>query len=267
MRRSSALVVSAAGGDCSALENLEQRAFDLVGHEVSEIARRLYEPWVESGGRVLWWDDPAWPVRLRDLEASAPLMLWVRGDLPDEESVAIVGSRRCTDYGRSVTAELARIAVDRGYAVVSGGATGIDVAAHSAALSAGGRSVVFLAGGAGTVYPSGHQQLFANAATTGAVIWEFPPPVPLRKPSFLVRNRLIAASAATTVVVEAAVRSGSLNTARTAADLGRLTLAVPGPVTSSCSTGTNQAIADGWASIILGADDFAAMIGTAPMPV
>jgi DNA processing protein len=194
-------------------------------------------------------------------------MLWVRGTLPvrPEDMVAVVGSRASTEYGRQVAGDLAAKAAELGKVVVSGGAAGIDAAAHAGALQARGSTLVVAAGGAGRVYPQGHRTLFERAAGTGAVVWEFPRSVSLTKRGFLVRNRLIAALAGTTVVVEAAERSGALNTGRTAADLGRLVLAVPGPVHSLVSGGCHRAIADGWAAILLGAADLRDLVE--PVPV
>jgi DNA processing protein len=159
---------------------------------------------------------------------------------------------------------LAEAAVAAGAVVISGGATGIDAAAHRATLKAGGRTIVYLAGGAGRIYPPENSDLLRSAMACGAVVWEFPESAPLRKASFLVRNRMIAATAQATVLAEAAERSGALNTGRTAADLGRLVLGVPGPIGRLTSAGVNRAIADGWAMILLGPDDLAAMLPGRP---
>ncbi len=259
----SAVVLSAAGGDCSLLDDAIGRAHALAGAEVSAVAHALVDPWLASGGQIIWWDDPSIPAGLRDLGPCAPLMLWVRGQLSGTASVAVVGSRQSTDYGRRMTEGLTKALVAQDRVVVSGGALGIDAAAHSGALRAGGVTTVYLAGGAGTVYPPANEALFTQAMQRGAVVWEYPSCVQLRKESFLTRNRLIAASSSATVVVEATQRSGALNTGRTAADLGRLVLAVPGPIDSTASTGTNRAIADGWAAILLGPTDLGELLGQA----
>lgn len=255
------VVLSAAGRDCSALDDAVSQAGQIVGDEVGAVAHALVDPWLASGGEILWWDDPSIPVGLRDLGSAAPLMLWVRGALGLGSPIAVVGSRQCTDYGLRMTKGLTRTLVSQQAVVVSGGALGIDAAAHRGAMAVAGSTTVFLAGGAGTVYPPGNEPLFRRAADQGAVVWEYPPGVRLRKESFLTRNRLIAATASATVLVEAAERSGALNTGRTAADLGRLVLAVPGPIDSVTSTGTNRAIADGWAAILLGPSDLAELLG------
>jgi DNA processing protein len=250
------VVLSAAGqtGHCE----LWSRAAAIAGADlIEEVARGIAEPWMEPGGEVLLPGDPGWPQGLDHLGPAAPVMLWVRGRVPTDPRtmVAVVGARRCTDYGSTCAADLAGAAVSLGRIVVSGGAFGIDGAAHAAALRAGGSTVLFAAGGAGRVYPSAHAWLFGQAARSGAVVWEHPPGVRLTRGAFLHRNRLIAASAGTTILVEAAERSGALNTGRTAADLGRLVLAVPGPITSAASAGVHRAIADGWAALLLGTAD------------
>lgn len=260
------VVLSAAGRDSSALSDPVRLATELVGEHVAAVAASLLEPWLAGGGQILLPQDPGWPAGLKALGPGAPLMLWVRGTLPAaaSECVAIVGSRACTPYGRQAAAELATTAVALDRWVVSGGAKGIDAAAHDGALAARGRTVLVAAGGAGRIYPATHRELYLAAAASGAVVWEFPATAPLRQAGFLTRNRLIAAMTATTVVAEARERSGALNTARTAADLGRLVLAVPGPISSPVSGGCHRAIADGWAQILLGADDLRALLATVP---
>jgi DNA processing protein len=154
--------------------------------------------------------------------------------------VSIVGARAATAYGESVAAELAGDLAAGGVAVISGGAYGIDGAAHRAALGAGGTTIAYLAGGVDRAYPVGHQQLFDRIRNGGAVLSEVPCGAAPTKWRFLQRNRLIAAAGAATVVVEAGWRSGSLNTAGHAAALGRPLGAVPGPVTSAASAGCHR---------------------------
>lgn len=185
-----------------------------------------------------------WPMRFADLGPHAPVTLWVRGR-PDalaelDRSASLVGARAATPYGEHVASTLAGELADRGVAVVSGGAYGVDGVAHRAALGAGGLTVAFVAGGADRVYPVSHGHLFARIAERGAVVSEAPPGATPTKWRFLQRNRLIAAISAATVVVEAGWRSGSLNTAGHAAALGRPLGAVPGPVTSATSEGCHR---------------------------
>lgn len=187
--------------------------------------------------------DPEWPIALEDLGAHAPIVLWVRGDtslLSRDPRVAIVGARASSAYGEMVAAEIAGDLAATGAVIVSGGAYGIDGAAHRAALTVDGATVAFLAGGVDRAYPQGHQQLLRRIVGTGAVVSEVPCGVAPTKWRFLSRNRLIAAVAQATVVVEAGWRSGSLNTAGHAASLGRPLGAVPGPVTSAASAGCHR---------------------------
>lgn len=179
-----------------------------------------------------------------DRRGGAPFGLWVRGssDLGavTATAVSVVGSRASSAYGERVAGDLAFSAAETGYTVVSGGAYGIDAAAHRGALAAGRLTVAVLAGGIDRLYPAGNVDLLRRIAETGALVSEAAPGCVPSKSRFLVRNRLIAAAGSGTVVVEAALRSGSLNTARWARDLGRHVMGVPGPVTSKLSAGVHQ---------------------------
>ncbi|MFE9498258.1 DNA-processing protein DprA [Streptomyces collinus] len=197
-----------------------------------------------AGVRFVGPGDTEWPGQLDDLGDARPLGLWVRGRpglrMWALRSVAVVGARACTEYGTHVAGSLAAELAERGWVVVSGGAYGIDGAAHRGALAAGGATVAVLACGVDRPYPRGHTALIDRIAEQGLVIGELPPgehPTPSR---FVLRNRVIAALTRGTVVVEAACRSGSLVTARAAARLGRLTMGVPGPVTSGLSAGVHD---------------------------
>ena len=202
------------------------------------------------GGSLLTPEDPRWPSRLTDLGVAAPPCLWVRGDADlgglFRRSIAVIGARACTAYGEHVTAELAAGMADRGWTVISGGAYGIDAVAHRATLSAGGRTVAFLAGGVDRPYPVGNARLlYAVADSGGALVSEVPPGSVPSRARFLQRNRLIAAAARATVVVEAAWRSGALSTAHHAEGLLRPVGAVPGPVTSAASAGCHRLLREG----------------------
>ncbi|WP_348787501.1 DNA-processing protein DprA [Leifsonia sp. NPDC080035] len=190
--------------------------------------------------------DPLWPRGLDDLQRGCPLLLWVRGDTRRlttlDRSIAMVGARAATGYGTHVAMESAAALSDRGFAVVSGGAYGIDAAAHRAAVASGQVTVAFLAGGVDRLYPSGNATLLHRVIETGLVVSELPPGSAPTRWRFLMRNRLIAAAAQATVVIEAGSRSGSLNTAGHAAQLGRPLGAVPGPVTSPASAGCHRLI-------------------------
>lgn len=197
----------------------------------------------EVGAHLLLPDDAHWPPGLDDLGPHAPLLLWVRGDLDTltaTSRAAVVGARAATAYGDTVDADLAGDLAAAGTLIVSGGAYGIDGAAHRAALGVGGTTVAFLAGGVDRLYPAGHDQLFGRIMASGALLSEVPCGAAPTKWRFLARNRSIAALGQATVVVEAGWRSGSLNTAGHAGSLGRPLGAVPGPVTSAASAGCHR---------------------------
>ncbi|WP_339131869.1 DNA-processing protein DprA [Streptomyces sp. f51] len=205
-----------------------------------------------------------WPAQLDDLGDARPVGLWVRGSaglrLWALRSVAVVGARACTEYGAHMAAVLGAGLAERGWVVVSGGAYGVDGAAHRGALGAGGATVAVLACGVDRPYPSGHTQLITRIAEQGLVVGELPPgehPTPSR---FVLRNRVIAALTRGTVVVEAAYRSGALVTARSAQRLGRFTMGVPGPVTSALSAGVHELLR-GEAVLVSDAAEVAELVG------
>lgn len=213
------------------------------------------------GARLLIPGDELWPSGVDDLALHAPLALWCRGT--DEalraldKSIALVGARAATGYGEHVTMEASAGLVDRGFAIVSGAAYGIDGMAHRAALASKGQTVAFLAGGVDRFYPSGHDALLSRIVESGAVISELPCGSQPTKWRFLQRNRLIAAASGATIVLEAGWRSGSLNTANHAGDLGRPIGAVPGPVTSAASAGCHRLIRETQAVLVTNADEMA----------
>lgn len=210
-------------------------------------------------------EDTAWPQGLNDLGFEAPACLWVRGkgDLGaiTSNSVALVGARAATAYGEDVTMQLATGLVDRSFTVISGGAYGIDIAAHRATLAAQGITVAVLAGGADRLYPKGNAQALTRILDSGLIVSEHPPGSAPTRARFLTRNRLIAALARATVVVEAAWRSGAISTARHAAKLGRALGAVPGPVTSMMSAGCHSLLRDETAVCVTDADEVAELAG------
>jgi DNA processing protein len=207
-----------------------------------------------AGIRLIHPGDPEWPGQLADLGDAQPYALWLRGaaDLRFSclRSVAIVGSRAATGYGSYVAAEIGATVAARGWAVISGGAYGVDAAAHRGALGAGGVTVAVLACGVDVPYPAGHKDLLEAIAVRGVIASEWPPGWNATRLRFLVRNRVIAALAAGTLVVEAGQRSGALNSARHARDLGRRLMAVPGPVTSDLSAGCHHIIRE-WQGVLV----------------
>ena len=202
----------------------------------------------QSGIRLICPGDPEWPEQLADLGDEQPYALWLRGtaDLRFNclRAVAVVGSRAATAYGCYVAAEFAASVAARGLTVVSGAAFGVDASAHRGALGADGVTVAVLACGVDVPYPAGHAELLEAVAAQGVIVSEWPPGRTVSRLRFLVRNRVIAALATGTLVVEAGERSGAVNTARHARDLGRRLMAVPGPVTSEQSAGCHHIIRD-----------------------
>jgi len=220
------------------------------------------------GARLVVPGDPLWPVGVDDLGEHAPLALWVRGTdealLALNRSIALVGARAATGYGEHVTMEASAGLVDRGYAIASGAAYGIDGMAHRAALASNGMTIAFLAGGVDRFYPSGHDALLTRISEVGAVISELPCGSAPTKWRFLQRNRLIAAASRATIVLEAGWRSGSLNTAHHAKTLGRPIGAVPGPVTSAASAGCHKLIREEIAMCVTNPDEMAELAPLAP---
>lgn len=230
--------------------------------EMDVIARR--------GGRLLLPGDEGWPRVVDDLQ-DPPWCLWIVGsDLPASlcrSSVSIVGARACTDYGQRVAQDLAYELGSSGVTVVSGGAFGIDAAAHEAALAADAPVLAVMAGGLDRFYPQANHDLVQRVADRGVVASEVPPGTAPMRSRFLRRNRLIAALGQVCVVVEAGWRSGALSTARAAGDVLRPVGAVPGPVTSTTSAGCHRLIRDGEAVLVTGAEDVRELlspIGTVP---
>jgi DNA processing protein len=197
-----------------------------------------------AGLRAVCRHDPAYPAALRDDRAAPPIVAW-SGELPAGPAVAVVGTRRASPDGLEVARGLGRGLAAAGVTVVSGMALGIDSAAHDGALQAGGPTVAVLAGGADIAYPRSKRALHARIRDCGAVISEAPPGFVPRRWCFPARNRIIAALASATIVVQAAVRSGSLITAELAMDLGRDIGAVPGSPLDWRSGGTNSLLRDG----------------------
>lgn len=217
--------------------------------------QRELEYLARIGGELWYPQHPRWPQQMSDLGLQAPVALWVRGNLNlrvEKPAIAVVGARASTNLGEAIATEMCYQLADDGYPIVSGGAFGIDAAAHNGANRAmqqqNGDSlatVAFMAGGVGQLYPVSHTELFERILETGLVISEVPPQWRPAKWRFLARNRLIAAYAKATVVVEAGIRSGALATARRAMEIGREVGAVPGPATSQMSFGCHQLIRDG----------------------
>lgn len=231
------------------------------------IARTLDES-ERLGLRVLIPTDPDWPAELAALRDRAPVALWVKGDpsalATSEPKVTLTGARAATSYGEHVVTELARGTAEHGQVVVSGGAYGIDIAAHRAAITASGRTIAVMPSGLDRLYPSGNQSALERVATAGALVSELPPGASPTKWRFLARARLLAALSNATVIVEAGYRSGSLRVAGEAAKLRRQVGAVPGAVTSAASTGCHRLLREGTARVVTDIADLRALTHPAP---
>ena len=218
-----------------------------------------YAAWRQGGFRLICPGDSEWPTQLAALGVASPVALWLLGSADLRfaclRSVSIVGSRAATAYGSHVGMEMAAALAERGWVTVSGGAFGIDGAAHRGALAADGVTVAVLASGLSYGYPKGHRELFEAIAAQGVLVSEMSPDRRPTRPGFLVRNRVIAALSRGTVVVEAALRSGAFSTAARARDMCRPLMAVPGPVTSDMSAGCHEIIREWGAVLVTGARD------------
>jgi DNA processing protein len=230
--------------------------------DVPPLAR--LELWEQAGLRIVCPGEPEWPTQLDDLGDARPVAIWLQGTANLRfaclHSVSVVGSRAATAYGSHVATELSAELSGLGWTVISGGAFGIDACAHRGALAVGGCTVAVLASGLNFGYPKGNGDLFAAITHTGVMVSECPPDRAPTRPGFLVRNRVIAALSRGTLVVEAAVRSGALNTARHARELNRPVMAVPGPITSEQSAGCHELIREAQATCVTGARDIMELV-------
>ena len=217
-------------------------------------AEQLLEEISSCNARFITAESAEWPIQLNDLSAP-PIGLVIKGSYRANNSISIVGTRNPTTYGARIASEFAAGFVDRDWMVVSGGAYGIDTHAHRGAIAAEGITIAVLASGVAVNYPSGNEKLFAEICETGALMSEVMPFERARPERFLTRNRLIAALSKGTIVVEAAFRSGSLRTARDAAEIFRTVMAVPGPITSPTSDGCHRLIGERCAEIVTSVSD------------
>jgi len=220
--------------------------------------------WEDAGFRVVCPGDAEWPTQLDDLRTARPIVLWLRGpaDLRFSclRSVSVVGSRAASAYGSHVATELSADLAGCGWTVISGGAFGIDACAHRGALAVEGMTAAVLASGLNFGYPKGNADMFAAIAHSGVLVSECPPDRSPTRPGFLVRNRVIAALSRGTLIVEAALRSGAINTARHAQQLNRPVMAVPGPITSEQSAGCHELIKESAAVCVTSARDVIELI-------
>jgi len=227
----------------------------------ADVGQILYEI-EKAGAKFLTPEHEHWPEGVNQL-VNPPIGLVVKGDSTCliTDSLAIVGSRKPTNYGANVASEFARGFSDLGWTIISGGAYGIDSYAHRATLQANGRSIAVLATGIEVAYPKSNLNLFNEMSAHGALISELMPYESAMPSRFLVRNRLIASIAKATLVVEAAYKSGSLRTAHDAAELLRPVMAIPGPINSAMSQGCHRLISERAAELITSVADAAEFIG------
>jgi DNA processing protein len=231
--------------------NLRLTNADMLLSEIDKHYARLVTP-----------ADEDWPEQLNDL-AAPPIGLIVKGNISalHQPSLAIVGTRNPTSYGARVAGDFAAGFADREWAIISGGAYGIDSYAHKGALIAEGVTVAVVASGIDINYPAGNARLFAEICETGAMVTEFMPGHKALPNRFLTRNRIIAALSKATLVVEAAFRSGSLRTARDAAEIFRPVMAIPGPINSPTSEGCHRLIGERAAEIVTSVPDAVEFVG------
>ena len=253
-------------GPVAVLECLKTGMYSSEKHSAGQISQRVknftgeqvLDRIHESGATFVTPEDADWPEQLRDL-TNRPIGLILKGQRDRlsrlKKSISIVGSRNPTEYGKQIAAQLAEAAVDCGWAVVSGGAVGIDGSAHRGCIDAEGVTFAVLGGGINKDYPISHRQLFDEISKTGLLISEVMPDVSAVKHRFLTRNRLIAGLSKATVVIEAASRSGSIRTAHDAAELMRLVMAVPGSIFSPTSQGCHSLISERSAEMVTSVKD------------
>jgi DNA processing protein len=249
-------------GTASVVEKLQSGGYDTVKYEKliknirSSNPEKLYEEILATNSTFLYPGQPGWPPALDEL-AAPPIGLVVKGNVEvlTQKSLAIVGTRNPTPYGIRNAGDFASGFVDREWAITSGGAYGIDSAAHKGALYAEGITIAVVAAGIDINYPAGNTRLFAEIAESGAIVSEVMPGTRAYPVRFLTRNRIIAALSTATLVVEAAFRSGSLRTARDASELMRPVMAIPGPINSPTSEGCHRLIGERAAEIVTSVTD------------
>ncbi len=252
-------IVGASVREFTLIDGIANKTAAALRHSIDESdPQHELDMMHECGASLIITGDADYPSLLSSIP-DPPVALWIRGALSDEDNAAVgvVGSRRCTSYGREQAARFASLLGQCGYTIVSGGALGIDGEAHRGALRAGGRTIAVMGCGLSRSYPPEHRELFEQIVNAGSVLLsEFPMSAEPRAEHFPRRNRVISGLSVGVLVVEAAQRSGALITARLAAEQhGREVMALPGRVDSPASTGCLGAIREGWAGLVTSPTD------------
>ncbi len=258
-------VLNAFAADLALVPNISEKTAVRLVKIFSELDTATEQALIEKHQvQLLMEQSPGYPTALRPID-TAPALLYCRGSLldVDQRAIAIVGSRHSTSYGQRTATRLAEGLARAGWTIVSGLARGIDGIAHQAALNAGGRTIAVLANGLARIYPTEHKDLAEKITAQGAVLSEMPMATPPQAELFPRRNRIISGLSRAVIIVEAALRSGALITARLAGEQCREVLAVPGPIDSEASAGPHQLIRDG-ATLIRSVDDALEALGALP---
>jgi len=250
-------VFEARAADLMAVEGIsEKRAEAVREFRGWDALEKTLEKLRGDGVSLAYHGGPGYPAALNTLGEDAPVMLYLRGEVREDDrfALAVVGSRDASTYGRNITEKVCSELGSLGFTIVSGLARGIDTAAHRGCLGAGGRGIAVLGTGIDLVYPRENRWLMEKMSSAGAVISEFPPGTPPLQMNFPIRNRLISGLSLGVLVVEAAARSGSLITARHALEQGKEVFAIPGNISSETSRGANELIKQG-AKVVTDASD------------
>ncbi|MFW6011194.1 MAG: DNA-processing protein DprA [Desulfosalsimonas sp.] len=248
-------VFAASGRELGKIEGIAEKSIRAVIHtDFSGAAKSDVAFCKKSGCRIITLNDEEYPYRLAGIPDPPPYLYALGRRLPSVPAIAVVGTRNSTRYGGSMARRLSADLAAMGFVIVSGMARGIDSAAHLGALDAGGETIAVLGSGLSVIYPPENRRLYYRIAESGAVISELPPKELPNPYNFPARNRIISGMSLGTVVVEAAKKSGSLITARLAAEQGREVFAVPGNINSSKSTGAHDLLKQG-AKLVEKAED------------
>lgn len=266
--QSPAHVLDASPEQLQQVEGIGRKVAERIASPINRpAAKEMLKRCRDAAVRLLLKSKSHYPAMLKEVDDS-PSILFCKGDIieADRLAVAIVGSRRCTAYGRRQAERLGSALARAGFTIVSGLARGIDAAAHRGALNAGGRTIAVMATGVTDIYPPEHAELAVEISKRGAIVSEFPLDQKPRPGMFPQRNRIISGMSLGAIIIEATEKSGSLHTARHAMEQGREVFAVPGPIDSLASEGCHRLIRDG-VTLIRNVDDVIAGLGPLMSPI